>query len=160
MKMALETLRPTLPIAVLSVVAFSASAQGPIQPRSAPGPKQPAVPNVNLRVDTSLVLVPVTVNDELNHPVTGLEKENFRIFDDKREQTITTFSTEDEPIVLGLVFDVSGSVELRNRYVIGYAPQDATRDGRYHHVEVRLVPPRGLPKLRAHWRVGYYALGD
>jgi len=254
------------------------------------------------------------VNDELNHPVTGLEKENFRIYDDKQLQTITSFSTEDEPIALGLVFDDSGSmkgtlpqgrravaqflglanpedefflvefdstprltvpltgnpgtinseilltksggstalfdalylalnemrkskltkkalvlisdggenhsrytqkeldnlvresdsliytilvpgfdadpglmsriaemtgahsyfaganelpdialkicVELRNRYVIGYAPQDTVRDGRYHRIEVKLVPPRGLPKLRAHWRVGYFAPSD
>src|SRR5262249_9088346 len=64
-----------------------------------------------LRVDTNLVLVPVTVNDDLNHPVTGLEKENFRIFDDKIEQTIASFSTEDEPIALGFVFDTSGSMK-------------------------------------------------
>jgi Ca-activated chloride channel homolog len=307
-----DTVRPILAIAVLIVA--SASAQGPIQPRTSPTRKQAAVPSANLRVDSSLVLVPVTVNDELNRPVTGLEKENFHIYDDKQEQTITSFSTEDEPIALGLVFDDSGSmggtlpqgrravaqflglanpedefflvefdtkprltvpltadtggintevlftksggstalfdalylainemhkskrtkkaivlisdggenhsrytqkeledlvresdvliytilvpgsdanpalmtriaemtgahgyfagavelsdiaqkicVELRNRYVIGYSPHDVTRDGRYHHIEVKLAPPRGLPKLRAHWRLGYYAPSD
>ena len=281
-----------------------------IQPRS----KEPAMPSSNLRVDTSLVLVPVTVNDELNHPITGLEKENFHVYDDKVEQTIASFSTEDEPIALGLVFDISGSmhealpsgrraaatflklanpedefflvefdsaprltipltgdtgrinteillsksggstalfdalylainemrrskktkkalvlfsdggenhsrytqteldtlvresdvliytvfvagmdadtglmtriaemtgahmypagaddlrdialkiaVELRNRYVLGYAPHNAPRDGRYHRIQVKLAPPRGLGKLRAHWRLGYYAPSD
>ena len=48
-------------------------------------------------------------------------------------------------------------VDLRNRYVLGYAPQNQARDGKYHRVDVRLVPPRGLPKLQAHWRTGYYA---
>jgi hypothetical protein len=48
-------------------------------------------------------------------------------------------------------------IELRNRYVIGYKPQDQKRDGRYHRIQVQLLPPRGLPKLRAHWRNGYYA---
>jgi Ca-activated chloride channel family protein len=48
-------------------------------------------------------------------------------------------------------------IELRNRYVIGYSPLDRTRDGRYHRIEVKVLPPRGLPKLRAHWRAGYYA---
>jgi len=48
-------------------------------------------------------------------------------------------------------------IELRNRYLIAYVPPDAPRDGRYHHIEVKLAPPRGLPKLRAHWRSGYYA---
>jgi len=294
-------------------------AQVAIEPRHRPGAQQPAMPAANLRVDTNLVLVPATVNDPFNHPVTGLEKENFKIFDDSVEQTITSFSSEDEPIALGFIFDTSGSmhgllpqgraaaaellkfanpedefflvefntrprlvipltsntspiglevmmtkdggstamidalfmgiheihkskktkkalvlisdggdnnsrytpaevrnvvkesdvliytvaigaghdtdseyglrwmtgisetsgahmfyaqgfeladialkigIELRNRYVIGYAPRDRKRDGRYHRIEVRLVPPRGLPKLTAHWRSGYYAPSD
>src|SRR5215469_15816444 len=48
--------------------------------------------------------------------------------------------------------------DLRNRYVLGFSPTDHTRDGRYHHLTVRLAAPRGLPaKLNVHWRVGYYA---
>jgi Ca-activated chloride channel family protein len=52
------------------------------------------------------------------------------------------------------------STDLRNRYVIGYAPTDKTRDGRYHRVQVTLAPPKGLPPLVAHWRLGYYAQTD
>jgi len=48
-------------------------------------------------------------------------------------------------------------IDLRNRYVLGFAPSSQQRDGRYHTVQVFVVPPRGLPKLRAHWRSGYYA---
>jgi VWFA-related protein len=48
-------------------------------------------------------------------------------------------------------------LDLRNRYVVGYIPKAQLRDGRYHRVDVRVVPPRGLPKLNAHWRNGYYA---
>jgi len=48
-------------------------------------------------------------------------------------------------------------IDLRNRYVLGYSPQNQVRDGKYHRVEVRIVPPRGLPKLVAHWRTGYFA---
>jgi len=271
------------------------------------------MPSANLRVDTNLVLVPVTVNTELNQPVTGLERQNFKIFDDKAEQAIATFSSEDEPIALGLVFDVSGSmrgtlpqgrqaaaqflrlanaedefflvefdksprltvpltgatgtintellitksggstalfdalymalnemrkskktkkalvlisdggennsrytgreldllvkesdvliytvlepgfdadprlmshlaemtgahmypagptladtalkiaIELRNRYVLGYTPTNQDRDGKYHRIEVKVIPPRGLGKLKAHWRTGYYAPSD
>src|SRR4030095_924495 len=62
------------------------------------------------RVATSLVLVPVTVCDPLNRPVTGLEKEHFRVSDDKVEQPITHFSMDDEPVAVGLVFDISGSM--------------------------------------------------
>jgi VWFA-related protein len=48
-------------------------------------------------------------------------------------------------------------VELRNRYVLGYSPKDQARDGKYHRIQVKVVPPRGLPPLRAHWRLGYNA---
>jgi VWFA-related protein len=51
-------------------------------------------------------------------------------------------------------------VDLRNRYVLGYSPANQVRDGRYHRVDVRIVPPRGLPKLQAHWRTGYFAPVD
>jgi Ca-activated chloride channel family protein len=67
-------------------------------------------PQARLRADSDLVLVPVAVVDEHNHPVTGLAKENFRVFDNGAERTISDFAMEDEPIAVGLVFDHSGSV--------------------------------------------------
>jgi len=39
-----------------------------------------------LRVDVNLVLVPVTVTDVKNKPVTDLAKENFRLFEEKRSR--------------------------------------------------------------------------
>ena len=57
-----------------------------------------------------LILVPVSVNDPLNRPVSGLEKENFRLFEDKVPQSITQFAMDDEPVAVGLVFDTSGSM--------------------------------------------------
>ena len=50
-------------------------------------------------------------------------------------------------------------IELRNRYVLGFSPTDPQHDGRYHHVKVQVVPPHGLPPMRAYWRTGYYAPG-
>jgi VWFA-related protein len=47
--------------------------------------------------------------------------------------------------------------ELRTRYVLGYSPTNQRRDGRYHPVQVKINPPRGLPQVRASWRRGYYA---
>ncbi len=301
----------------LGLIAGLALAQVMIQPRRRPQQaSEPAMPSANLRVDTNLVLVPTSVNDDFNRPITGLEKENFRVFDNKVEQTITSFSSDDEPIALGFIFDVSGSmasllpqgreaaseflkmanpedefflvefdskphlviplssntseiglqvalsksggstalidglymginemrkskkskkalvlisdggennsryspgelkdvikesddliytvaitgpfnpdsaagldmmngiaemsgahmflaagnsladiaekigVELRNRYVIGYKPTDINRDGKFHKILVKVIPPRGLPKLQVHWRTGYYA---
>jgi VWFA-related protein len=48
-------------------------------------------------------------------------------------------------------------IELRNQYVLGYSSTNQERDGKYRRVKVRLVQPRGLPPLRAFWRLGYYA---
>jgi VWFA-related protein len=82
-----------------------------IEPRpkaAGPGDSRGARPNI--RVDTTLVLIPVTVTDPLNRFVTGLEREHFRLFEDKREQQLTHFASEDAPLSIGLVFDASGSM--------------------------------------------------
>ncbi len=305
-------------LAMMFALAAAFGQQISIEPRQRPAvqQKQEELHPGRLRIDTTLVLVPVEVSDKLNRPVSGLEKENFHVFDDKVEQKIISFSMEDDPIAVGLVFDVSGSmaddlremrhaaaqffktsnpgdefclvelasdahvavpltqnaadvdyklmfskgggstalldgvylglnevrksknlrkalviisdggenhsrytpgevknaivesdvmiyaigtfgngagalygdqvllksmteqsggrmyaavgmslgdfadkivIDLRNRYMLGYAPTDAARDGRYHHIRVTLDPPKGLPKLQAHWRTGYYA---
>jgi hypothetical protein len=89
---------------------FGFRAQVTTQPRPKPASREEKRPEANIRVDTDLVLVPVTVCDPLNRPVTGLEKEHFKIFDDRIEQAVTHFSMDDEPVAVGLVFDVSGSM--------------------------------------------------
>ena len=57
-----------------------------------------------------LVLVPVTITDPTNRLVTGLEKENFQLTDNGTPQQIRHFSSEDAPISLGVIFDISGSM--------------------------------------------------
>ncbi len=296
-------------------------AQVEIVPRLKPSNVVPTVRG-DIRVDTTMVLINVTVTDPLNRFVTGLEKEHFRLFEDKAEQTIAQFSSEDAPLSVGLVFDTSGSmgpklqksrlaaaeffktsnpedefflaafndrpklqvpfthspeeiqnsltfteskgrtalldaiylamntmrkahnprkailvisdggdnssryteseiknavreadvqiyaigifepmasrgrtaeelngpgllselaeqtggrafqvenlnelpdvaakigIELRNQYLLGYIPTNKERDGKYRHVQVKLVQPRGLPPLKAYYRLGYYA---
>jgi Ca-activated chloride channel family protein len=42
--------------------------------------------------------------------VTGLDPDNFRVYEDNVEQEITSFSSEDVPISIGVIFDVSGSM--------------------------------------------------
>ena len=64
----------------------------------------------NIRVDTNLVLIPVTVTTPLNQFVTGMEKENFRVLEDKVEQEVSYFASFDAPLSIGLVFDASGSM--------------------------------------------------
>ncbi len=62
------------------------------------------------KVDVDLVLIPVTITDPMNRLVTGLEKDNFEVFDDDKKQVIQHFSSEDSPISMGVIFDVSGSM--------------------------------------------------
>jgi Ca-activated chloride channel homolog len=302
-------------------LALAGAADG--QPQTAPPPPpQPGQATPHFNVDTTLVLIPVSVTDPANRFVLGLQKKDFHLFEDGVEQTVTHFSGEDAPLSIGMVFDNSGSmgikaemsrqavsqflktmnpqdegflvefsdkaevlssfttdpdeieiklkalqpggltamldgvnlalqemkkaknprkavliisdggdnnshytsaqiqslvreadvqiyamgvfepsifsgltpeeisgprllaeisqqtggrafaasvssdlpsvaarigIELRNQYVLAYSPKNEARDGKYRKVEVKLTQPRGLPPLKAHWRLGYYA---
>lgn len=297
---------------------FMLGQQVEIDPRPRPAPKTEAGnkdSSARIRIDTSLVLVPLTVTDKIGRPVLGLEKDSFRVFDNGVEQTILQLAMEDEPVAVGFIFDVSGSIgnnmgkyriaareffktaddkdefflvefqsaprlavpltqnagdidyqimmtkskgqtalfdavylatneirkskllkkalilisdggennsrytltelqnalretdallyaigpspddrmgdnnggllkhlaeltggrlimiggsdladlaqkviiDLRNRYLISYSPKSHARDGKYHAIQLQLLPPKGLGKLTAHWRTGYFA---
>ncbi len=91
--------------------ASSQDARVSITPRAkASAPADTGDRRANLRVDTTVVLIPVTVTDPLNRIVTGLEKDHFKVFEDKVPQKITQFSNEDAPVSIGIVFDTSGSM--------------------------------------------------
>jgi Ca-activated chloride channel family protein len=66
-----------------------------------------------LKVDVDLVLVPVTITDPLNRLVTGLERDNFQLFEGSAAQEIRSFSSEDAPVSLGVIFDSSGSMSSK-----------------------------------------------
>ena len=63
-----------------------------------------------IKTNVQLVLVPVSVTDSNERFVTGLSRDNFKIFDNNKLQEIQNFSTEDAPISLGIILDVSGSM--------------------------------------------------
>jgi len=63
-----------------------------------------------IRVDSSLVLVQVSVTDSQNRPVMDLSREMFRVFEGNVEQSVVHFSSEDAPISVAVVFDRSGSM--------------------------------------------------
>lgn len=315
-----------VPILVLSAAWGADNRSGgpnvSIEPRAKAAAATEPASRASIRVDSTLVLIPVTVTDPMNRFVTGLDRDNFRLFEDKTEQKLLQFSSEDAPLSVGIVFDTSGSmgnkleksrqavsqffktanpedefflvqfndraelavplthnleeiqnkltftqskgktalldaiylsmhqmkkarnprkallvisdggdnnsryteseiknlvreadvqiyaigifepvssrgrtaeelngpsllgevaeqtggrhfpvdnlnelpdiaakigIELRNQYTLGYTPINQERDGKYRRVQVKLVQPRGLPPLRAYWRMGYYA---
>ena len=73
------------------------------------------LPAARISVDSSLVLVPVRVTDAIGAPIVGLNKENFQVYEDNVEQTVTHFSLEDAPISVGVLFDSSGSMRNKMR---------------------------------------------
>src|SRR6201993_2710324 len=66
-----------------------------------------------LKSTVELVLVPVTITDPMNRLVTGLDKDNFTVFEGKSQQEIRSFSSEDAPVSLGVIFDMSGSMSSK-----------------------------------------------
>jgi Ca-activated chloride channel homolog len=66
------------------------------------------------KVGVETVFIKVSVTDPLNRYVTGLEKEHFKVFEDKIEQTISHFHQQSAPISVGLIFDVSASMKDNN----------------------------------------------
>jgi Ca-activated chloride channel homolog len=72
--------------------------------------RRPPIHTSPLRVNVDRVIVPITVTDPYDRVVTGLDKDNFEVFDDKVRQRILSFSTEDAPIAVGMIFDTSGSM--------------------------------------------------
>ena len=49
------------------------------------------------------------------------------------------------------------AVELKNQYMIGYRSTNESKDGRWRKVELKVTPPRGLPKLSVRGKAGYNA---
>ena len=91
-----------------------------IQPRvQAAAPKEPDIDPAfkthtkPMKVQVDMVLVPVTITDPLNRLVTGLDRENFNLFEGKDQQEIKTFSSEDAPVSIGVIFDMSGSMSSK-----------------------------------------------
>jgi Ca-activated chloride channel family protein len=78
----------------------------------AQNPETPQAPvQKSLKVDVELVTVNATVTDAQNRVITGLDKEHFRVWEDKFEQKIEYFNAEDVPVSIGMVFDLSGSMK-------------------------------------------------
>ena len=85
-----------------------AQGTGPLVYKPPPLSKATIAPEI--RKDTSLVLVNATVTDPYGRLVTGLDQENFQVYEDGQEQEIMRFAEEDVPISIGVIFDVSGSM--------------------------------------------------
>ena len=95
-------------VAVTSLICVAQSGVGGINdtpqfamashaPENVPGD----IGNRPLKANADLVLIPVTVTDQLGRLVIGLERDNFSVYDAREQQVIRSLSTEDAPISLG-----------------------------------------------------------
>jgi Ca-activated chloride channel homolog len=71
-----------------------------------------------IRVNVDVVVLRVTAQDHKNTPVSGLDKNDFQVYEDGVLQSIKYFSHEDVPVTVGLVIDNSGSMRAKRADVI------------------------------------------
>lgn len=149
---------------VLAVLTSAAFAQTP-DPSPTPTPEE-GPPKIE-KVRTDLVSLTLTVTDLYGRYVSGLTKNAFTIIDNNQEQEITYFSDADAPVSVGILFDVSGSMngdkiqkarKALKRFIASSHPSDEyfliafnsraqllldrTRDGEALLEKLTLVQPR------------------
>jgi len=103
----LNKVHVTQPTATTAPAAEPKGAEAP----AATGPNALRVhPGSYIRMNVDMVLVPVTVTDPMNRLVTGLEQEDFQVSENSGPQKIVSFASEDAPVSIGIIFDLSGSM--------------------------------------------------
>lgn len=120
-----KQLGPALLFAVLALfcVCGSGAAQTikdlpPPPVRPTPKPTPPPMPKDEdfevVRVNSTLVMVPVSVVDPSGHPFLGLQKGDFRIDEEGRTQEVVEIGNPDQvPLDIAILFDVSSSVSQK-----------------------------------------------
>lgn len=107
-------------VVILALSSFVTAQRG-----QEPRPQAPAAPTTQARpggdqtisVDVNLVNLLFTVADKKGKFVTNLRKEDFKVFEDEKAQTITNFSSEtDLPLTIALLVDTSGSIRDKLRF--------------------------------------------
>ena len=94
--------RPFVALALVVAARALISAQDP--PAQEPQ-------SFKFRTGVALVNVNATVSDQSGRFVSGLTKDDFRVFEDEQPQTVTHFNAERVPVSLGIVLDTSGSMD-------------------------------------------------
>lgn len=100
----------------------------------------------SIRMDVKMVLVPANVMDHGDHPIMDLRKEDFHLFEDAVEQKIQSFSVDEAPVSLGVVFDASGS--MKNKIDQSFSAVDQFLKTSLPGDEFLLVQFADVPMLR------------
>ncbi len=96
------------------VLAGNSSAGQPTgqSPTINSGPEEVEAGDV-IRVDTTLVTLPVSVTDRNGRYIPNLTKQDFRLWEDNVEQQVAFFASVDKPFSVVLMIDTSGSTRFR-----------------------------------------------
>lgn len=108
----LTTRLAVLSLLAVAVLSLSASAQSKL-PTPTPSPKQDEQeidPDDVISVNTTEVLLPVTVRDGAGLLVSNLTRQDFRVFEDGVEQPLSDLSLRQVPVDVALIVDASSSV--------------------------------------------------
>ena len=97
------------------------TAVGGDQPKESPSGNQQEQRDFTIRTTSRLVLLDVSVQDPRGAFVTGLARENFKVYEDGKLQRISEFANSDIPVTAGLVVDESGSMRPKRAEVIAAA---------------------------------------
>ena len=62
-----------------------------------------------VRVETQLVTVPAVIKNGAGRPIPGLRRDNFVLYEDGQQQSISNFGTTEAPFEIALLLDTSGS---------------------------------------------------
>jgi Ca-activated chloride channel family protein len=96
----------------LLLLPYSFSAALPISKPVKNGPAQGQDDDV-VRVNSDLVVLNATVLNKDGKFVTGLKRNDFKVFEDGTEQTVASFNSEETPFAAAILLDTSGSMETR-----------------------------------------------
>jgi Ca-activated chloride channel family protein len=100
----------------------------------------------SIRLDVKMVMIPANVTDRDDRPIMDLHRENFHVFEDAVEQKIESFSIDQAPVSLGIVFDASGS--MRNKIDESFSAVEQFLKTSLPGDEFFLVQFSDVPKLR------------
>jgi VWFA-related protein len=143
-----QKLLPRIVLITLLEILLSAYAicqdapQVNIAPRFRPTPERR---DHAIRLDVKMVMIPANVTDRDDRPILDLHKEDFHLFEDTVEQKIESFSIDQAPVSLGIVFDASGS--MRNKIDKSFSAVDRFLKGSLPGDEFFLVQFSDVPKL-------------
>src|SRR5260370_18875774 len=100
-------------LALLMALAPTSAQESKVYPEAAQ--------EFKLTANAELVLLDVGVKDAKGGYVSDLKKENFKIYENGKLQTISDFASDDVPVTVGLVIDNSGSMRMKRPEVIAAA---------------------------------------